>query len=543
VADVEVIKTSDDSTVIAGGGVTYRLTVVNHGPSDATAVTATDSLPTALTVTSVDLACTASGHTVRCALGTIAAGKAVTVVITATLDPSFQGTSLANTATATSPVTDPDESNNSSTITTPVETRADLSVTKTSDPAGVTPGSAFAYTIVVNNAGPSTARAVVLSDTVPAGLAVSSASNGCTVKGSAVTCQLGDLPIGQVVVVLHVRLAAGYEGASIVNTATATSHTTDPDPSNNSGTAESPVTALADLAITKTMSPAAPVAGHSVKYVLTVKNNGPSHARMVTITDELPRGLTNVTTTGSTCKLLPPEAPGAPDTPAAGTVQCSTPELAVGGTVTVTVTATVVPGFTGALNNLARVGSATPDPVIANNEAKVTGRTTQSANLSVHKTASASTVIAGHSLVYTIAVHNAGPSSAGAVTITDVLPNGLRLTSTPEHCAANGQKVTCSVGRIDPGTTAQVVVNVLVDPTYSGTSVANTATAQSPTPDPDPNDNTSTVRVQVTPPQPGRPAPELPNTGSDVSPAVLLAALALIAAGVAAIATTRRRRG
>ncbi|MFD7154615.1 LPXTG cell wall anchor domain-containing protein [Kribbella sp. NPDC059898] len=539
VADVEVIKTSDDATVVAGGGVTYRLTVVNHGPSDATAVTATDSLPTSLKIITVDPKCTATGQTVRCALGTIPAGKAVTVVITATLDPSYQGTSLTNTATATSPVTDPDESNNSSTITTPVETRADLTVTKTSDPAGVTPGSAFDYTIVVNNAGPSTARAVALSDTVPTGLTVTSASNGCTAKGRAVTCQLGDLPIGQVVVVLHVRLAAGYDGTRLTNTATATSRTTDPDPSNNTGTAESPVTALADLAITKTMSPAAPVAGQTVKYVLTVKNNGPSHARTVTITDELPRGLSNVTTTGNSCILLPPEAPGAPDTPEAGTVRCSTPELAVGGTVTVTITATVVPGFTGTLENLARVGSTTPDPVIANNEAKVSGRTTQSANLSVQKTASATTVIAGHSLVYTVAVHNAGPSSAAAVTVTDVLPNGLHLTSTPEHCTASGQKVTCAVGRVDPGMTATVALNVLVDTT--ATSVTNTATAQSSTADPDPNNNTSTVTVRVTPPQPGRPKPELPNTGSDVSPAVLLAALALIAAGIGAIALTRRR--
>ncbi|WP_458170484.1 COG1361 S-layer family protein [Kribbella sp. WER1] len=540
-ADVEVIKSSDEPTVIAGGGVTYRLTVVNHGPSDATAVTAADSLPTPLKIVSVDPQCTATGQTVRCALGTLAAGKAVTVVITATLDPAYQGTSLANTATATSPVPDPDESNNSSTITTPVETLADVSVVKTSDPTGVTPGSAFDYTIVVNNAGPSTARAVVLSDTVPAGLTVTSASKGCTVKGRAVSCQLGDLPIGQVVLVLHVRLAAGYEGASVVNTASETSRTTDPDPSNDTDTAESPVTALADLAITKTMSPAAPVAGQSVKYVLTVKNNGPSHARTVTITDELPRGLSNVTMTGNACILLPPEAPGAPDTPAAGTVRCTTPELAVGATVTVTVTATVVPGFTGSLENLARVGAATPDPVIANNEAKVSGRTTQSANLSVQKTASAPTVIAGHTLDYTIAVHNAGPSSATAVTITDVLPNGLSLTSTPKGCATTGQKVTCAVGRVDPGVTAKVTLTVLVNTT--ATTVANTAKAESPTADPDPNNNTSTVTVRVTPPQPGRPKPNLPNTGSDVSPAILLAALALLTTGLGAIAFTRRRRG
>ncbi|MET9268561.1 hypothetical protein [Kribbella sp. NPDC003557] len=555
VADVEVIKTSDEATVVAGGGVTYRLTVVNHGPSDAAGVSAVDSLSTSLSLVKADPSqgtCTTADQTVRCALGAIAAGKTATVVITAALDPAYQGKSLTNTATATSPVTDPDESNNSSTVTTPVETRADLSVTKTSDPAGVTPGSTFDYTILVTNAGPSTARAVVLADTMPAGLTVSSASPGCTVEGRTVRCELGDLPIGQATVALRVRLASGYDGASVTNTATATSPTTDPNPDNNSGTVESPVTALADLAITKTMSPAEPVSGQPVKYVLTVKNNGPSDARMVTITDELPRGLTKI---GTTCTLLPPLAPGAPDAPEAGTVQCGTALLPEGAQISVTITATVVAGYTGTLENIARVGSATPDPVIANNEAKVIGRTTQSANLSVHKTASAPSVIAGHTLRYIVDVHNQGPSSAAGVTVTDVLANGLRLAGTPEHCITEGQKVTCAVGRIDPGTTARLTLEVVVDASYGGSSVANTATAAATTPDPDPADNSSSVTVTVKPPQPGRPTPpkpdqptppkpgtELPDTGSPAGPALLLAALALIAAGAVLLAATRIRR-
>ncbi|WP_371407591.1 hypothetical protein OHA10_19095 [Kribbella sp. NBC_00662] len=550
-ADVEVIKTSDDVSAVAGGGVTYRLTVVNHGPSDATTVTATDTLPTGLTLTKADPTqgqCTSTGRTVNCALGTVAAGNTATVVVTAALDPAYQGKSLVNTASATSPVTDPDHGNNSSTVTIPVETRADLSVTKTSDPAGVTPGSTFDYTILVTNAGPSTARAVVVTDTVPAGLIVSSASNGCTINGRAVRCELGDLPIGQTIVSLRVRLASGYDGASVTNSATATSSTPDPKPDNNTDTAESPVTALADLAITKTMSPAEPVSGQSVKYTLTVKNNGPSDARLVEIIDELPRGLTKVSTNSRSCKLLPPVAAGAPDAPEAGTVQCGTPLLAEGATVTVTITATVVAGFSGTLENIARVSSATPDPVIANNEAKVSGRTTQSANLTIHKTASATTVIAGNKLRYVIAVHNTGPSSAAGVTITDELPAGLRLVSKPDRCT-NGQKITCAVGRIDPGTTAQVTLEVVVDFNYRSSSLTNAAKVDSTTPDPDPRDNSSSVTVKVTPHQPARPTPppskpggELGDTGSPVSPGLLLAAIGLIAAGIGLIAAARSRR-
>ncbi|GAA1577198.1 hypothetical protein GCM10009804_37250 [Kribbella hippodromi] len=552
-ADVEVIKTSDEPVAVAGGGVTHRLTVVNHGPSDATAVVVNDTLPAGLTLVQVEPSQGTCTPAVRCALGTIAAGKTATVVITAALDTAYTGKTLANTATATSPVPDPDDSNNSSTVTIPVQTQADLSVVKSSDPSGVTPGSAFDYTIVVTNAGPSTARAVVVTDTVPVGLTVTSASKGCVVDGRTVRCELGDLPIGQVVVQLNVRLHSGYDGASLTNNATATSSTPDPNTGNNTDTVVSPVTALADLAITKTMSPAAPVSGQSVKYLLTVKNNGPSDARLVEVIDELPRGLIKVTSTASAgvkCILLPPVAAGAPDSPEAGSVQCSTPLLAEGASITVTITATVVPGFSGSLENIGRVSSATSDPVIGNNEARVTGRPTQSADLSVRKTASAASVVAGHSLRYVIAVHNTGPSSATGVTVTDQLATGLRLISKSEQCTAQGQQVTCAVGRIDPGTTAQVLLEVLVDTAYRGTSVTNGAKVVSTTPDPDPSDNTSSVTVRVTPPQPGRPTPPVPqkpggelgNTGSSFGPGILLGALVLIVAGIGAIAAAGSRR-
>ncbi|WP_405055822.1 DUF11 domain-containing protein [Kribbella sp. NBC_01505] len=545
-ADLEVIKTSDDKSATAGGGVTYRLTVVNHGPSDATAVALTDTLPTGLTLVKVDPECKVAGPKIDCALGTLVAGGSVTVVITAALDSSYTGTTIANTATVTSPVPDPEDGNNSSTVTIPVGTSADVQVAKHSEPETVTPGSTFGYAVVVTNTGPSVARSVVVTDTVPAGLTVVSASTPCQVDGSTVRCALGDVPIGQVILSIQVKLAAGYDGATLTNTATATSPTPDPDKDNNTGTSVSPVAAKADLAITKTMAPANPVAGGPVTYTLTVKNNGPSDAQKVVITDELPRGLTKVAANGP-CVVLPPTAPGAPDAPEAGTVQCSTASLAVGATITVTITATVVPGFSGELENVARVGSATPDPISPNNEAKVSGRPGRSANLEVYKTASSPTVVTGGTLRYRIAVHNAGPSAALKVTITDELADGLRLRSTPARCKATGQLLTCDIERIDPGKTAVVVFDVVVDPKYGDKSVTNTAAATSVTPDPDPKDNTSSVTTTVTQPVPNptpgpkpKPSGELPDTGSPFGFGVVAMALILLAAGAVLIVVSRR---
>ncbi|WP_328331596.1 hypothetical protein OHA70_11840 [Kribbella sp. NBC_00382] len=543
-ADVEVIKTSDEKSATAGGGVTYRLTVVNHGPSDATSVVLTDTLPAGLTVLKVEPDCKVIGPKIECALGKLVAGGSAKVVVTAALDSGYTGTTVENTATVTSPVPDPDDTNNSSTVTIPVGTSADVQVTKQSQPGTVTPGSTFDYAIVVTNTGPSVARSVVVTDPVPAGLTIVSAGTPCQVDGSTVRCALGDVPIGQLLLSVRVKLAAGYDGAPVTNTATATSPTPDPDKDNNTGTSVSPVVAQADLAITKTMAPADPVAGAKVTYTLTVKNNGPSDAHKVVITDQLPRGLTNVSATAP-CVLLPPTTPGAPDAPDAGTVQCGTASLAEGATLTVTITATVVPGFNGELENVARVGSATPDPVTTNNEAKVSGRPGRSANLEVFKTASSPTVVAGGSLRYRIAVHNTGPSTALKISVTDELAAGLRLRTTPARCKATGQLLTCSLDRLDPGATAVIVLDVVVDPKYGSKSVVNTATATSGTPDPDPKDNTSTVTVTVAPPGQPKPTPhvpggDLPDTGSPFGFGVAAMALILLAAGTVLIVVDRR---
>ncbi|WBQ08244.1 DUF7933 domain-containing protein [Kribbella sp. CA-293567] len=569
-ADLEVIKTSDEKSAVAGGGVGYRIAVVNRGPSDATLVEVEDVLPPGLTLLGAEPgqgSCTTTGRTIRCSIGTLKAGRAATVVITAAVDPGYTATTVVNTATATSPVPDPDQDNNSSTITIPVATSADVDVTKQAEPAGVTPGSTFDYAIVVTNKGPSVARSVVVTDPLPAGLTVVSVSPPCQADGATVRCELGDVPIGQVILSLRVRLDPGYDGSTLANVATATSPTPDPERDNNTGKIVSPVVALADLAIAKTMSPGDPVSGGPVKFTLTVRNLGPSDARKVVVTDELPRGLTNVSAEGPdgvTCTLLAPAKAGAPDAPEAGTVQCGTALLAAGATITVVVTATVVPGFTGALENIARVGAATPDPVIGNNEAKAGGRTTQSANLSLLKTASVVSVEAGQTFGYTIAVRNAGPSAALGVQVIDVLAAGLRLRKMPEACVSQNQRITCSIGRIDPGGSSKIVLGVAIDASYGKKAVTNTAVVTATTPDPDPSDNSSSVTVKVTkptgptptpPPAPDptpdptpnptpgpKPGPDLGDTGGPVGLGITLAALALVLAGGALMAITRRPR-
>lgn len=85
-ADLAITKTASPPTVILGQDVTYTITVTNHGPSSAAAVTVTDSLPPQANVKSITASqgtgCTPlEDNKYLCTLGTIAAGHTATITV------------------------------------------------------------------------------------------------------------------------------------------------------------------------------------------------------------------------------------------------------------------------------------------------------------------------------------------------------------------------------------------------------------------------------------------------------------------------------
>jgi uncharacterized repeat protein (TIGR01451 family) len=109
---------------------------------------------------------------------------------------------------------------------------ADLSVTK-SGPASITVGDTFSDTIVAHNGGPSPASGVVVTDTLPGGVAfVSATPAACSLSGALLTCPLGPLAVGASTTVT-VTLAAMAPG-SITDTATVSANEQDTTPADNS---------------------------------------------------------------------------------------------------------------------------------------------------------------------------------------------------------------------------------------------------------------------------------------------------------------------
>ena len=499
-ADLVIGKTAEPATVVPGQQITFTLTATNQGPSTAQQVAINDTVdPSQFTIISASSAvasCTTTPTTVVCTDGSLAAGARATVTVVAQVPPGFTGSSAANTATVESNggTPDPDTTNNTATIAIPVGLpQADLAVTKTGLPASVVAGGQVIYTIGVVNRGPSDATGVVLTDPLPAGVSLIDASStrGPCAAGPPVSCAIGTLGPGtSETVTITAAVSPDAPPGTLANTANASADTADPNLADNTATADTTITAEADLSLTKTGSPNPVVAGQAVTYTLTVGNNGPSRATGVTVTDDLPSEFTftSATPTQGTCPA-----------PVAGVLTCQLGDVGLNGTATVTVLMAVPAGFPpGNVTDTAHADAATDDPDPANNQASFTSSTGVQADLALAKSASPEPAIAGDPVTYTLTVTNRGPSAAAAVALTDTLPADVSFVSVDNAACTGGATVTCALGGLANGATVTVTIIGRVSAALdSGARVTNTATVDSATPDPTTSNNTDTASSTV----------------------------------------------
>ncbi len=132
---------------------------------------------------------------------------------------------------------------------------SDLSVVATANPNPVVSGQTITFQVSVSNLGPSVAEDLVMTDVLPAGTTfVSCTSNyiAATCTGPAVgtngtvtgrTATVNPLPGGSAISFTIVANVTAAPGASLQNTASATSYRADPNPANNSASSLSPVVA------------------------------------------------------------------------------------------------------------------------------------------------------------------------------------------------------------------------------------------------------------------------------------------------------------
>ena len=516
-ADLSITKVESENPAVAGEELIYTLTITNLGPSNAQSVQVSDNVPSALLTPefSTDNGQSWAAWSSPYALGTLETGDTFVVLIRGTLNPALaNNTLLTNTATVSSSTPDPNLVNNTSTIVTTVERKADLSVVKSQvnpatlpaitviDPSQAVPGTKIYYLLVVENFGPSYATNAVVTDNLPAGISntqfsLNLGNSWFDWDGTRELVNFEFPGINQILI--RGDLDPALTG-TITNTATITSDTPDPNPDNNEDSVETLLTPVADLAIIKEVVGGAVAINQTITYRLTIDNNGPSTATDIIVEDIIDTDL-----------IEDPEYSfdnQAPWTPWPVGNQLNVGSLApFAAEIELFIRGTLIDGIPDPddpnvlkVSNTATVDSPVFDPNTDNNISTIITTLDVEADLELVKTGPA-TVIAGNMITYTLTVTNLSTQfDSENVVVEDVVNTTIIIS--PEY-SFNGTdwfswpvSNVLSLGTI--GSTASVTFYIRgqVAPNVSG-AIINTAEVFSSTPDPDITNDKDSWTTQV----------------------------------------------
>ncbi|TVR85642.1 MAG: DUF11 domain-containing protein, partial [Trueperaceae bacterium] len=179
-ADLALVKLVDLTGPQPSDTLTYTLTVTNHGPSSATNVLVSDTLPAGVTFVRASAACIDLASVVECGVASLAAGASVSFEVEVEVDDGVPlGTVLANAASVSADEVDPVPGNDAATALVTVSgmvlTKGVCNVTTSTcaapedylqSIAGV-PGDVLEYRVAYVRVGPP-AFDLLLEDDVPA---------------------------------------------------------------------------------------------------------------------------------------------------------------------------------------------------------------------------------------------------------------------------------------------------------------------------------------------------------------------------------------
>lgn len=365
----------------------------------------------------------------------------------------------------------------------------DLSVVMTAQPNPVSVGSPLTYTMLVSNAGPSTAKGVVLSQNLPADSLFESAAlsqGSFSLSSGVLSMTLGSIQAAGTATVTVVVIP--NKSGTVSSVATVGSPMTDYNPDNDWSSVISVVEeARADLALLISGSPDPVLAGGLLTYTVKVNNRGPSSAANVMVTNTLPISLSNVVVTTSQ-----------------GTyVQNDNLVLAVLGTMDSGARATMTisgnPMSVGQITATARVVSDQSDPLQGNNQASVTTLVNPAADIAVSISDMPNPVVVNGSLTYKVTIRNLGPGVATDLRLAYALPADVQLTGinfTQGSITTNTTGLLSgSLGTLAVGSNAVIMVQVVAPSTPE--TLVSSATVSSSQGDPNTANNVATSSTAV----------------------------------------------
>ncbi len=298
--DLIVTKTAASPLATAGGLLTYTIAWQVVGTEPALGVTLSDTTPAHTTFqAAIPPAASHPGvggvGPVVWSLGDQNPPASGSVTLAVLVDSELlSGTHVLNAIvlTDTQGVTDTD------TVSTPVETAANLAIVKLDQPDPVAAGARLTYTLVVTNNGPGDAANVVVSDRLPPEVTFITATTPVTVALPDLSWPLGSLTAGAVRYVTVAVQVNPDVTHTFTNTAVVGSDTPDEDDDDNED--DEPTAPLQPgIEVSKTVAPTRVVPHQPFTYTIRVTNVGQVPFDPLALTDTLPPGFNYVVGSGN----------------------------------------------------------------------------------------------------------------------------------------------------------------------------------------------------------------------------------------------------
>ena len=464
--------------------------------------------------------------------GGAAAGFVVSATTPAGTNNNNKGVAVVGTGVVTSlvslnagaaPITDGDTNVNTNlSFDIGLVPQFDLTVAKTTTATVAATGTTITYTITARNDGPSPASSVTLSDDIPDGLRIitatstvgtdvvtipASASDTTAANPDNITVDVGTLAASAstqrtITIVAEVQAITTGTGspAAITNSVTIAGVGTELTVLPNTASVSLPVQLRNDLVVVKTITtnpastgtPASAAPGSTLTYTLVARNDGPSRATTVRVTDDLPDGIRVLTATSSDVTDTVTIPASAQDTTAGNpdnlTVDVGDLLIGLGNQTTITITAVVLGTTAGLFTNLANIAATNTtvnnELLLTNNDSSVQANAIRNIDLVVNKsivtnpasTTTPATALPGSTFTYTILARNDGPFDATTVRVVDDIPDGIRIVSAvssdvtdtvtipasaQDTTAANSDNITIDVGNLAVGVGAQTTITII----------------------------------------------------------------------------------
>ncbi|TDI88557.1 MAG: DUF11 domain-containing protein [Caldithrix sp.] len=199
--DLELTKSADLDSVQIGGGFSYALKIVNHGPDPATDIRLSDILPSYVSIVDFSLQpSSTSQDTLFWQFNTLAVGDSIQITLGVRIEPTLPSLPLQIINTAF--VTAPDDANlansTAKALVTIIPISYDLEITKSASADTLRPKRSFDYSLKVINHGPDTAKDILIWDVKPEFITFSDISpQPSTVNQDTLIWRVDSLRIGE----------------------------------------------------------------------------------------------------------------------------------------------------------------------------------------------------------------------------------------------------------------------------------------------------------------------------------------------------------